>query len=108
MGELLHGSTYTNTISEIPAAIDNMKLFVYIGTKSNIIQKFSIVTEDGFTDFVPDGDNYKFTLEAEKLQGYVGTLRGELQFFFTDGRVGKASFDFTRNVQPSASNTETA
>ena len=110
MSTLIQGETLECLLSGLPVDLINVKLFVFLKDSRDILQKFSIVAETGFTQFVPVDANYSFTLSAEATAlKKSGRLRGELMLFYTDGRKKNAIHTFTRDeLVPSISPDEQA
>lgn len=107
MSQLPQGVTYSCSIAGIPTAqIDNAKLFIYVGSKNNIIQKFSIQTITDFDPLTPSGDDYTFIITSANTAKSVGQLKGELMLFYSDGSIDKGDFDLGEQLALSVSKRE--
>jgi hypothetical protein len=99
MGKLISGETLECLISGLPVDLSNVKLFVFVTNISNILAKYSIDVEEGFLQLVPITEGYTFTLNSETTAlKSSGILQGEIQLFYTDGRVRKEQFTFSSNT----------
>lgn len=107
MGNVIQGETKEYLISSLPEDLTNVKLFVYVSNFNNTIAKFSLLEEEGFSLFESVTEGITFMLDSETTaKKSSGVLQGELQLFYTDGRIKKSQFTFinatiTESVSPS-------